>query len=77
MLASLKNGKKRASNNPELLQVMEGLEAYGDKDKRKYVHFVDGGITDNLGLRAIYEIVEVAGGVKAFLSGWTASRLTS
>jgi len=67
MLAWLKNGRERASNNPELLQVEEGLEAYGDKDKRKYVHFVDGGITDNLGLRAIYEIMEVAGGAKALL----------
>ena len=66
-LAWLKDVRERVSDNPELLQVVEGLEAYGDKDKRKYVHFVDGGITDNLGLRAIYEVVEVAGGVKAFL----------
>jgi len=28
---------------------------------------VDGGITDNLGLLAIYEMVEVAGGAKQFL----------
>ena len=66
-LTWLKNGRERARANPELLQVVEGLEAYGDKDKRKYVHFVDGGITDNLGLRAIYEVVEVAGGAKAIL----------
>jgi len=31
------------------------------------MHYVDGGITDNLGLRAIYEIVELVGGAKAFL----------
>jgi NTE family protein len=67
MLAWLKNGRERASDNPELLQGMEGLEAYGDKDKRKYVHFVDGGITDNLGLRAIYEVVEMSGGENTLL----------
>jgi len=36
-------------------------------DGRKYAHFVDGGIIDNLGLRAVYEIIEVAGGARAFL----------
>jgi len=41
-----------------------GLESYLDKDRRKYVHFVDGGITDNLGLRALYDFIEVTGGVK-------------
>jgi NTE family protein len=28
---------------------------------------VDGGITDNLGLRAIHEIIEIAGGAKVFV----------
>lgn len=50
-----------------MLEVVSGLETYGKKDKRKYAHYVDGGITDNLGLRAIYEIVEVAGGVNTFM----------
>ena len=43
------------------------LDTYRDKDKRKYVHFVDGGITDNLGLRAIYDVFTVAGGVDEFV----------
>ncbi len=38
------------------------LETYADKDKRKYVHFVDGGITDNLGLRAVSDIMAESGG---------------
>ena len=67
MLSWLKNGRKRSKDNPELLQVVEGLETFGNKDERKYIHFVDGGITDNLGLRAIYEVIEVAGGAKAIL----------
>lgn len=66
-LSWLKNSRERSRDNPELLQVVEGLETYGNKDKRKYAHFVDGGITDNLGLRAIYEVIEVAGGAKAIL----------
>lgn len=68
-LAWLKSARKRVIDNAELTQVVEGLETYGHKDKRAYAHYVDGGITDNLGLRAIYEIVEVGGGPKAFLKG--------
>jgi len=55
-----------AGQNPELQQVVEGLDSYYDSDRRQYAHYVDGGITDNLGLRAAYEVVEVAGGMKSF-----------
>ena len=34
------------------------VEQYQNKDKHKYLHLVDGGITDNLGLVAIYEVAE-------------------
>jgi len=61
--------KKRArEQDPELRQILEGLESYADKEGRRYIHFVDGGITDNLGLRALYELVEVSGGARAFVS---------
>jgi NTE family protein len=56
----------RAQGNAEMGEVVRGLRTYADKDQRRYAHFVDGGITDNLGLRAVYEIVEVAGGVQQF-----------
>lgn len=59
--------EKRAADNPQLAQVVTGLQSYFKKAGRQYAHFVDGGITDNTGLRAIYEVVEVAGGAKAFL----------
>jgi len=59
--------EKRAVNDPELAQAVAGLNTYFKKDRREYAHFVDGGITDNLGLRAIYEIIEVAGGAKTFV----------
>lgn len=59
--------KSRAVGNPRLTLLVDGLETYFDKDKRKYAHFVDGGITDNLGLRSLYDFVEVSGGVQAYL----------
>jgi len=43
------------------------LETYGDKDRRKFVHFVDGGITDNLGLRAVSDTLAASGGAKGVL----------
>ena len=59
--------EKRAQGDPELSQAVGGLNSFFKKDGRQYIHFVDGGITDNLGLRAIYEIVEISGGAKAFV----------
>lgn len=59
--------KRRAANDPQLAQIVKGLESYYKKDKRRYAHMVDGGITDNLGLRAPIELVNLAGGVKSFL----------
>ena len=55
------------ADSPQLTAVVDGLASYADKDARKYIHLVDGGLTDNLGLLAIYEMVELAGGVKPFL----------
>ncbi len=36
----------------------DGLVSYSNKDKRPYVHLVDGGISDNLGLLAVYDLVK-------------------
>jgi len=60
----LVTAEKRSSNNPELSQIVDDLQSYFKEEKRKYAHFVDGGITDNLGVRALYEIIEIAGGAK-------------
>ncbi|MES9971345.1 MAG: patatin-like phospholipase family protein [Candidatus Thiodiazotropha sp.] len=38
-----------------------------DKLKYRYLHLVDGGITDNLGLRSFFEITELSGGIKPFM----------
>ena len=37
------------------------------KGRYRYLHLVDGGITDNLGLRSIYELVELYGGIDRFM----------
>jgi NTE family protein len=63
----LKAARIREADNPEMAMVVKGLETYFDRDKRKYAHFVDGGITDNLGLRAIHEVMAVSGGMAQFL----------
>ena len=63
----LERTTERAANNPSLQQIIRGLETYSDKSGRDYAHFVDGGITDNLGLRAIYEVMALSGGPKMFL----------
>jgi NTE family protein len=63
----LKTAREEYKDNPEMELVVDGLETYFDRDKRKYAHFVDGGITDNLGLRALYEVTELSGGMTAYM----------
>jgi len=57
-----------ASESQEFAQTLEGLKSYEDKSRRKYIHFVDGGITDNTGLRAMTDVINIAGGPRAMLS---------
>ncbi|MGB1311214.1 MAG: patatin-like phospholipase family protein, partial [Leucothrix sp.] len=62
--AWLKDAMARSQNQSELQLTISGLDSYSDKVGRKYAHFVDGGITDNLGLRAIYDVMELGGGAR-------------
>jgi len=55
--------------SPQLQQEADGWRAYADKQGRRYVHLADGGLTDNLGLRAMLEAVDSAGGPRKFLQG--------
>jgi NTE family protein len=48
--------------------VVDDDASYGDKTGHRYAHFVDGGITDNLGLRALLETVEVIGGAQEYVA---------
>jgi NTE family protein len=64
----LKDLTERSKDDPQLHTIIHGLDSYFIKKNREYVHFVDGGITDNLGLRSVYELVTVSGGAKAYMN---------
>lgn len=57
-----------AQRSDELSQMLVGLQSYADKEEHEYIHFVDGGITDNMGLRAMSDVVLVSGGAKQLLN---------
>lgn len=59
---------EQSQQNEELADLVEGLQSYNDKENRKYIHMVDGGITDNIGLRAMTDVVAVAGGPAALVN---------
>lgn len=51
---------KRKHTNSQVLLAAKDLEKIVEKkDKYRYLHLVDGGITDNLGLRSFFEIIEL------------------
>ena len=45
------------------------LEEYLDRKKRPWLHLVDGGISDNLGLRAFSDFISLVGDPKSAFSG--------
>lgn len=57
-----------ANKSNELEQMLEGLESYNDKEQREFIHLVDGGITDNMGLRAMSHVVTISGGPAQMLN---------
>lgn len=66
-MAWLEKARETVKDSPDLSQTAEGLLSYTNNAERRYIHFVDGGIVDNLGLRALYEIVELNGGIKKYV----------
>jgi NTE family protein len=59
---------EQVKQNAEFASLYEGLSSYSDKKNRKYIHFVDGGITDNIGLRAVSDVIALSGGPGARFS---------
>ncbi len=47
------------------LQRLKELEAFGDSANRPYIHLVDGGLADNLGVRSVLEAMEELEAAKA------------
>lgn len=56
-----------ASRTARVRLVRSELESFAHAD-RQFVHLVDGGVSDNLGLRRISDFVEQVGGVKPVLA---------
>jgi NTE family protein len=56
--------RARAATDPRLAEKVAAVISYTDKEKRKFIHLVDGGITDNLGIRTLYDRVSLLGGTK-------------
>ena len=41
------------------IRSIQNLQAYGDGTKRPYLHLVDGGVSDNVGMRGVLDALEV------------------
>lgn len=54
--------KKKAENDVLLNETVSGIESLRKKGERRYLHLIDGGITDNLGLLAMLDIIALTGG---------------
>lgn len=60
-----------AKDDHETIRRVEAkaVKGYLDAEKRPWLHLVDGGIADNLGLRAYYNYVSMTGGLEAAFLG--------
>ena len=56
--------KANANDDPLLNESVRGMQSLLNKERQRYIHLVDGGITDNLGLLALYDFVTLAGGAQ-------------
>jgi NTE family protein len=55
---AIDNPENRARPAGRALQTLKEMRAFEDGANRPYLHLVDGGISDNLGVRAILEVFE-------------------
>ena len=59
--------RENSLTNERQRTLVEAYDSYQDKETRRYIHLADGGITDNLGVRSLYDRVESTGGaLRAF-----------
>ncbi len=49
------------SKDPRLAELQKRLASYTDRKEHPYIHLVDGGLSDNLGLRALTDRIETVG----------------
>lgn len=57
----IRNIESRRSLTERQTELRERVNAYSDSQARPYIHLVDGGIADNLGLRALIDRMDAAG----------------
>jgi NTE family protein len=60
---------------PTVRRYLDEQATYRDRAVRPYIHLVDGGLADNLGLRRIAQDIEMAGGLGAALAHGGARRV--
>ncbi len=66
-LEALERVKNNASS-PQVIETADSLKKLVvNKARLRYLHLVDGGITDNLGLRTFFDVIELYGGMEAFV----------
>jgi len=56
--------RERAPTDARLQEMVSAVDSYLNKENRRYIHLVDGGISDNLGVRSAYERVYIFGGAQ-------------
>jgi NTE family protein len=61
--ASLEEALQSRRSDPRRYRSALAFVDYRDPDRKKYIHLIDGGIADNLGLRVAIEAVSAAGGI--------------
>ena len=57
----IRNIESRGSLTERQTELRQRVNAYADRQVRPYIHLVDGGIADNLGLRALIDRIDAAG----------------
>jgi NTE family protein len=68
----IRYARENSVDNERLRTHVKGFDSYKNKEKRPYIHLADGGITDNLGVRSLYDRIEATGGaLRAFKEGNT------
>lgn len=57
----IRNIERRGTLTKRQTELQRRVNAYADRAARPYIHLVDGGIADNLGLRALIDRIDAAG----------------
>ncbi len=60
---------KRSAVSERQFYLVNNLSVYLDSEKKRYIHLVDGGVADNLGLRAILDRVLLRGSIWESIKG--------